>query len=340
MTPKIGLVPKLDGLGGMVSFEAKFIQGLDARQIPHTFDLNDPDLTAVLVIGGTRHILPLMRAKHRGARIVQRLNGMNWLHKAEKTPLRASLRASGNNALLAFIRRNLADRIVYQSEFSQSWWNRVYGDLSIPTQVTHNGVDLTQYTPDGPGERPADRYRILLVEGHLTGGYARGLETAVRMAAGVLSNHQLPVELMVVGDVSPEIQARAQDLAPDLPIIWQGVVPRETIPTLDRSAHVLYSADLNAACPNSVIEALACGLPVVAYDTGALAELVRGGAGEVVPYGTDYWQLQDPVIPPLAAACAAILKDNDTYRQNARLRAEAAFGLDAMVEAYLKALVD
>ena len=90
MTPKIGLVPKLDGLGGMVSFEAKFIQGLDARQIPHTFDLNDPELTAVLVIGATRHILPLWGAKRRGARIVQRLNGMNWLHKVEKTPLRVS----------------------------------------------------------------------------------------------------------------------------------------------------------------------------------------------------------------------------------------------------------
>ncbi len=63
---------------------------------------------------------------------------MNWLHKVEKTPLRASLRASANNSLLAFIRRRLANRIVYQSEFSLSWWNRVNGPLTIPTQVTHN----------------------------------------------------------------------------------------------------------------------------------------------------------------------------------------------------------
>lgn len=340
MTPKICLVPKLDGLGGMVSFEAKFIQGLDKRQIPHTFDLDDPEITAVLVIGGTRHLLPLWQAKRRGVRIVQRLNGMNWLHKVEKTPLRAALRASANNTLLAIIRRRLADQIVYQSEFSRSWWNRVYGDLSISTRVAHNGVDLAQYTPDGPDVRPPDHFRILLVEGHLTGGYARGLETAVQMAAAVQAKHKLPVELMVVGDVSPKIQSRAQALAPELDINWQGIVPREAIPPLDRAAHVLFSADLNAACPNSVIEALACGLPVVAYDTGALTELVQGNAGKIVPYGADYWRLEAPVIPPLAAACAEILKDNATYRQNARRRAEAAFGLDAMVEAYLKALVD
>ena len=337
---KICLVPKLDGLGGMVSFEAKFIHGLDARGIPHTFDLNDPEITAVLVIGGTRHLRALRRAKGRGARIVQRLNGMNWLHKVEKTPLRAAWRASANNALLAFIRRRLADRIVYQSAFSQSWWDREYGPPNKPTQVTHNGVDLQSYSPDGPGDRPADRCRILLVEGHLTGGYARGLETAVRMASAVQTEHKLPVELMVVGDVSAEIKSRAQALAPDLPITWQGVVPRDAIPALDRAAHMLFSADLNAACPNSVIEALACGLPVVAYDTGALAELVRDGAGEVIPYGADYWRLEDPVIPPLAAACVRVLQDNPRYRLAARQRAEAALGLDAMIEAYLKALVD
>jgi glycosyltransferase involved in cell wall biosynthesis len=96
---------------------------------------------------------------------------------------------------------------------------------------------------------------------------------------------------------------------------------------------------LNAACPNSVIEALACGLPVLAYDTGALSELVQDGAGEVVPYGADHWQLEDPSIPPLAQACARILQDNPAYRQSARARAEAVFSLDDMVEAYLKALV-
>jgi glycosyltransferase involved in cell wall biosynthesis len=341
MTPKICLVPKLSGLGGMVSFEAKFIQGLDAQGISHTFDLNDPEITAVLVIGGTwRHIAAVRRAKRRGVRIVQRLNGMNWLHKVERTPLRAAWRASANNALLGHIRRHLADRIVYQSAFSQSWWDRVYGPLSIPTQITHNGIDLSSYTPEGSGEQPTDRYRILLVEGRLTGGYARGLETAVKMAAAVQRDHPLALELMVVGDVSPAVREKAQALAPELNILWQGIVPREAIPELDRSAHVLYSADLNAACPNSVIEALACGLPVVAYDTGALAELVQGGAGEVVPYGSDYWQLEDPVIAPLAEACAKILENNTSYRLKARQCAEAAFGLDEMVEGYLKALVD
>ena len=338
MKPQICLVPRLEGVGGMVSFQAKFIQGLIQREIPYTFNLTDPDNTIVLVIGGTRQLGKLRIAKRRGVQIIQRLNGMNWLHKVEKTPLKGYLRSEINNRILAFIRRSLADGIVYQSHFSREWWNSVYGEGMTPTQVVHNGVDLDAYTPTGPERPPDDHFRILLVEGHLSGAYARGLETAVRMAQTVRETHHLTVELMVVGDVSEPLQAKAHTIAPDLWITWRGVLPREAIPAIDRGAHILFSADLNAACPNSVIEALACGLPIIAYDTGALGELVQNGAGEVVPYGADHWQLNDPVIPPLADACAKILRENTAYRSRARQRAEAAFNLDAMVNGYLKAL--
>ncbi len=339
MKGQICLVPKLTGLGGMVSFQTKLIQGLTKRNIPTTFNLHHPDNQAILVIGGTRNLWALWRAKRRGVRIVQRLNGMNWLHKVERTPLGIMLRSEINNAILAFIRRSLADQIVYQSRFSRDWWNRVYGEQAKPSQITYNGVNLETYSPQGPQQPPEDHHRILLVEGHLTGGYARGLETAVRMVQTLQEKYNLVVELMIVGDVSEELKAQIQSQAPDLWITWRGVVPRESIPGIDRSAHVLFSADLNAACPNSVIEALACGLPVVAYDTGALSELVQDGAGEVVPYGADHWQLEDPTIPPLADACARVLRDNPAYRQRARARAEAAFSLDNMVANYLKALV-
>ena len=61
MKKQICMVPQLSGLGGMVSFQAKFIRGLQARQIPYSFDLSDPENSAILVIGGTRHLLALWR---------------------------------------------------------------------------------------------------------------------------------------------------------------------------------------------------------------------------------------------------------------------------------------
>jgi glycosyltransferase involved in cell wall biosynthesis len=174
------------------------------------------------------------------------------------------------------------------------------------------------------------------VEGSLQGGYESGLQTAVELAEKLAES--LPVELQVVGRLSPELQAVTQTKS-RVPIRWAGLVPHEQIPGMDRSAHLLYSADLNAACPNSVIEALACGLPVAAFATGALPELVTGDAGRLVSYGGDPWKLDRPDLPALARAAVEILQDQERFRPAARQRAEAAFGLEQMVERYLDVLL-
>lgn len=337
MKDQICLIPKLSGLGGMVSFQAKFIQGLASRQIPYSFDLSHSANTAVLVIGGTRQLLKLRQAKLHGVRIFQRLNGINWMHRIEKTPLRLTLKAELNNLTLAAIRRFIADGIIYQSAFSQNWWDRVYGEARVSTTVVHNGVDLSQYTPEGEGSPPKDHYRILLVEGHLTGSYARGVRTAVHMVQTIQPRLDKPLELMVVGEASEDLIAEINANSA-VWVTWRGVLSPAEIPTTDRSAHLLFSTDINAACPNSVIEALACGLPVLAYETGALSELVRDGAGRIVPYGADHWQLEPPQIKPLAEAAIELLQNNPTYRTNARKRAESVFSLDKMVDSYLEAM--
>jgi glycosyltransferase involved in cell wall biosynthesis len=147
---------------------------------------------------------------------------------------------------------------------------------------------------------------------------------------------------MVAGRVSPEVQRRweqrAGNLPGNLPIRWAGLLSQQQIPSLDRSAHLLYSADVNAACPNSVIEALACGLPVLAFDTGALPELVTGDAGRVVPYGGDPWKLEPPDIDALANGALEILQGGNSFRSASRRRAESAFSLDKMVDEYLRIL--
>ena len=88
-----------------------------------------------------------------------------------------------------------------------------------------------------------------------------------------------------------------------------------------------------------MIEALACGLPVVGFATGALPELVVGEAGCLVPYGSDPWKLDPPDIPALAQAAAQVLQEQNRFRKAARAHAEQALGLDTMVEKYLEVLL-
>jgi len=335
---RIAIVPAVDGMGGMTSFRLKFEAGLKQRGVDVTHN-PDEATESVLVIAGTRNLLPLWRAKRRGLRVVQRLDGINWVQRKKKTGIKHFLRAEYGNLILSFIRSRIATHILYQSEFSHRWWDDWYGKSRTPSSVVHNGVDLKVYNPNGSSDLLKDKFRLLIVEGNLGGGYDMGLENAIQLTETLTEHHHLPVELMVVGKISEEHKASVQ-FRSRVFIQWAGTVLREQIPQMDRSAHVLFSADINAACPNSVIEAMACGLPVVAFDTGALNELVVGDSGRLVAYGGDVWKLDHPDVAALARAAVEILNDQPRFRQAARAQAESALGLGKMMEGYLKVLLE
>jgi glycosyltransferase involved in cell wall biosynthesis len=322
----------------MASFRGKFEAGLSRRGIQVTHNPHE-NCDALLIIAGTRHLRGILDARRRGVRIVQRLDGINWVHRKRSTGARHFLRAEYVNFLLSLIRSRITTRILYQSEFTRRWWNAWYGKTSKPASVVHNGVDLAEYTPKGPGLPPPERCRLLVVEGSLGGGYDMGLDNAIHLAHILHERHGFLMQLHVVGRIQPSHQAQVESRSP-VPILWAGAVAPERIPEIDRSAHLFFSADLNPACPNAVIEALACGLPVAAFDTGALKEIVQGEAGRIVPYGGDPWRLDKPDVPALAEASAGILRDRPRFSRAARLHAEQALGLDKMMDGYLQVLLE
>jgi glycosyltransferase involved in cell wall biosynthesis len=87
------------------------------------------------------------------------------------------------------------------------------------------------------------------------------------------------------------------------------------------------------------MEAMACGLPVVSYNTGSLNELVTDDCGQVVAYGSNSWRLENPIIDNLVDGAEMILKDWDRFSKNSRQRAEDLFGLELMVNKYLDILL-
>jgi glycosyltransferase involved in cell wall biosynthesis len=345
---RICLIPRLSGIGGMVSFQKKLTDGLKRNDIQVSLDLNDKPYDAVLVIGGSRQLHRLWQVKQQGIRIVQRLDGMNWVHRVVKTGMRHWLRAEYGNFILSTIRSSIAQKIAYQSNFSRDWWETVKGSTKCPQEVIHNGVDLTEFSPNDSRDQSGELIRILLVEGSLLGGYEFGLENAVKLSSLIAHSHSgdQKFELMIVGKVSQTARELCEKLVGDigdngnLLINWVGEVPHSEISGVYRRAHIFFSADINAACPNSVIESMACGTPVISFDTGALSELLANVGGIAVPYGGDPWQLDSPDIQSLAARASEILGNLSHYQQAARKRAEEAFSLNRMVERYIDLLLN
>ncbi len=334
----IGIIPDVRGLGGPASFNHKFSTCLQKRGIQVSYDITRDDLKAILVIAGSKHLDKLSAARRKHIPIIQRLDGMNFVHRRKFTGMKHFLRSEINNWIMQTIRSRLANRIIYQSWFSQQWWQREYGALDKPIRVIHNGINLEEYHPSANVPDLSNGVRLLTVEGHLKNGVETGLFNAVQSLQYWKEYNGKPVRLVVAGDVPVTVRSRAEALIPGR-IDWLGILPRESIPVELQKSHLFFSVELNPACPNAVIEALACGVPVVAFDSGAISELVDTQSGGIIPYDRDVWKLELANGSSLPETGSRLLADLQNFRINARNRAESLFNLEDMVNAYLDFMI-
>jgi glycosyltransferase involved in cell wall biosynthesis len=242
-------------------------------------------------------------AKRRRATIVLNQNGVayrGW----------AGVRTDELNDRLRTVLRR-ADHVVYQSEFCKAAADRFLGEAATAWEVLHNAVDTHEFTPaaEAPVGAP-----VLLLAGDQTQPYRLG--TALRTIA------LLPdVRLLVTGTLIEDGHALAEQLGVSGRVLFTGRYAQRDAPSVYRRAHVLLHPKVNDPCPNVVLEALACGLPVVHSESGGTPELV-GDAGVGVGSDTTWEQDVPPAPDLLAAAIEHVLGRLEELRTAARARAE------------------
>lgn len=328
--PKVIAFPHSPGSGGPGSFQVRLESELRKRHWQITYASHaytgKPDV--ILVVGGTRRLLWLAQMKIRGVPIVHRLDGLLWLHRAYKSRYDARFRidAGLRNALSKIIHGVFANTIVYQSEFAAEWWGRERWSSPSFETVIQNGVDLNLFSP---GSLPVSSRRfpdVVCLEGALDyTPYA--IELMNSMAENL---DKVGASLFVYGKFSSPIAER--NLHKN--IFWKGAIDRNQTPEAYRN-RIYLSLDINAACPNTVVEALACGAPVLGYDTGAVKELVGDDAGEIIPFESDPWKGNKPSFAELFKGYLLIAADFQKYKRNARQRAEDRFDINSMVDSYI-----
>ncbi len=95
-----------------------------------------------------------------------------------------------------------------------------------------------------------------------------------------------PVTLDLVGDgpLRPELEARVAEAGQGDGVRFVGTLPRTGVAEAMRGAQCLVLPSHNEGTPVSVMEALSCGVPVVASRVGGIPDLVTDGAdGLLVP---------------------------------------------------------
>jgi glycosyltransferase involved in cell wall biosynthesis len=266
-----------------------------------------------------RDLGPLLRlAQTRRAPVVLNQNGVaypGWAGEATD-----ELNKPYRRALLA------ADHVLYQSEFCKVSADMFLGEPSGAWEVLYNAVDVDHFTPspETPTGGP-----VLLLFGDQTQSYR--LELALRTFALVLASEP-DARLLVTGRLVSQPEPLLDELGVRERVEFTGRYAQSDAPQLIRRAHLLLHTKVKDPCPSAVIEAMACGLPVVYPASGGTVELVGDEAGIGVAH-PDTWERDEPPAPDaLAAAVAAVLSDRDRYAAAARRRAVERFALEPWLD--------
>jgi glycosyltransferase involved in cell wall biosynthesis len=169
----------------------------------------------------------------------------------------------------------LERRALERAALTLAWtgWTRRAVERSVPRARVvehHPGLDLERYRP--AAHRPRERPRVLFVGGRFA---EKGGDYLLEALADRLGD-RVEVDLVTPAQVSERPGVRVHRLDPSDPLLLD----------LQQQADLLCLPTRRDAAPWAVLEAMACGTPVLATRVGGIPDLVDDdSAGLLVPSG-------------------------------------------------------
>jgi len=167
------------------------------------------------------------------------------------------------------------DGIVFQCQFARTM---LYKHFGKPQKAQHeviiyNGVDES-FSPQGSKIDFGFQHSIVV-----SGKWCWPSKRLSQMIEGFLALGRKDLGLVVLGEVDNKIQH------PQIKYI--GFVSPNELPSYYRGADVMLHCAYADWCPNTVVEALACGTPVITTHNGGVPELIQG-SGVIIRNDPDY----------------------------------------------------
>jgi glycosyltransferase involved in cell wall biosynthesis len=137
--------------------------------------------------------------------------------------------------------------------------------------VIYNGIDINEFFPD-QNKKNIDQFTILCVS-RVTP--RKGIRFLIQ-AFGVLSKRYDYIKLVIVGDGNERdsLENLVQGMGLKDKVVFTGPVLHEKVFEYYQKSNIFVLPSLNEGMSNTMLEALACGMPLIATDTGGTRELV------------------------------------------------------------------
>ncbi len=163
-------------------------------------------------------------------------------------------------------------------------------DVVSEFKVIPNGVETDRFRPL---ERSANPKVKLLFIGRLIP--RKGFQRVVQALPKVQSKVSVPFEVEVVGDGAhrEKLDEIAEKLGVSEVIKYVGTVPYDQLEKSYQYADIFVLTSLSEGMPSVILEAMGCGLPIIASDVGGNNEVVHEGENGYLIKGDDIDNLAD-----------------------------------------------
>ena len=224
-----------------------------------------------------------------------------------------------------------ADYVFYQSEYAKSCADHFLGKRNGRSEILYNAVDTEAFSPNG--KKKKSNALTLLVIGSQYQTYR--LESAIH-ALDIVRREQRGMRMIVAGRVTDRVMASVTHLIENLgleeAVDFLPPFTQNSAVEVFNKGDLLLHTKVQDVCPGVVIEAMACGVPVVYSLSGGTQELVGADGGVGVPTSCS-WEEYNPPKPELwAEAVLKVADDISAYREAARQRAVERFDIQPWLE--------
>jgi sugar transferase (PEP-CTERM/EpsH1 system associated) len=244
----------------------------------------------------------------------------------------------GKNLRIRKVCRASIRRYVAMSQDLAAWLQRHVNVSAARVRQIYNGVDVAKFTPagglpkDAPWREMDPKPFVFGTVGRLDPVKRQGsmLEAFARLVNGG-SVERGAVRLLIVGKgpLENELKARAEALGVADAVWFTGA--RSDIPDLMRAMDVFVLPSINEGISNTILEAMACGLAVIAARVGGNPELIVPGKTGVLYDDAASEGLFDAMLSYLNAPHLA-----QQHGVAGRERVENKFSLSSMVDNYVR----
>ena len=211
---------------------------------------------------------------------------------------------------------NNAVGVVFQSEFSKKLVENILDVIPKKSKVIINGTDLNKFSPNGANLRSQfeipDNAVVFITSAKWRP--RKRLNDMINVFLKFQESYTDEIYFIVVG--SSMVGDKNKN------IIHVPKVENELLPQYLRTANIYLFFGWLDPCPNSVVEAIACGLPVICSNSGGTQEIIKATKGGIIvdadkDYDYKFINLQEPPKPDyekIINAMAQMTADIEFYK--------------------------